>query len=93
MPFAGDHNNTFGLRLLGICSRVLSAHIFLAVGLEFLSTSYAGPRAEPSLRDEPVRSVRNIRVKNSNQFYTARKTRDGHPLWIPSIIIWFALNS
>ena len=38
-------------------------------GLEFLSTSYAGTRAEPSLRDEPVRSGRNIRVKNSNQTF------------------------
>ena len=36
-------------------------------GLEFSSTSYTGPRAEPSLRDEPVRDVRNIRVENSNQ--------------------------
>ena len=37
------------------------------VGLEFLSTSYAGAPGEPSLRDEPLGHVRNIRVKNSNQ--------------------------
>ena len=43
-------------------------------GLEFLSTSYAGTPAEPSLRDEPVGSVRNIRVKNSNQFYDSENT-------------------
>ena len=40
---------------------------FSSAGLEFSSTSYAGTRAEPSLRDEPVRSGRNIRVENSNQ--------------------------
>ena len=43
-------------------------------GLEFLSTSYTGTPAEPSLRDEPVGSVRNIRVKNSNQFYDSENT-------------------
>ena len=36
-------------------------------GLEFLSTSYAGTPAEPSLRDEPVGSVRNIRFGRSNR--------------------------
>ena len=49
--------------------------IFSDAGLEFSSTSYAGTRAEPSLRDEPVRSVRNIRVENSNRiFMHPRKT-------------------
>ena len=43
-------------------------------GLEILSTSYAGPRAEPPLRGEPVRVVRNIRVKISNHFYDTEKT-------------------
>ena len=46
---------------------------FSSAGLEFLSTSYAGPRAEPSLRDEPVRDGRNIRVKNSNQNFMLQK--------------------
>ena len=46
---------------------------FSSAGLEFLSTSYTGTRAEPSLRDEPVRSVRNIRVKNSNQNFMLQK--------------------
>ena len=36
-------------------------------GLGFSSTSYAGTRSEPPLRDEPVRSGRNIRVENPNQ--------------------------
>lgn len=39
----------------------------LSSGLGFLSTSYTGTRAEPPLRGEPVRSGRNIRVKNPNQ--------------------------
>ena len=47
--------------------RVLSEPIFSDAGLEFSSTSYAGTPAEPSLRDEPVGSVRNIGVENSNQ--------------------------
>ncbi len=47
--------------------RVLAKPVFSDAGLEFLSTSYTGTRAEPSFQDEPVRSVRNIRVKNSNQ--------------------------
>ena len=46
---------------------VLSEPIFSEAGLEFSSTSYTGPRAEPSLQDEPVRSGRNIRVENPNQ--------------------------
>ena len=41
---------------------------FSSSGLEFLSTSYAGAPREPSLRDEPLGPVRNIRVKNSNHF-------------------------
>ena len=51
----------------------LSESIFSESGLEFLSTSYAGRPGEPSLRDEPVGVVRNIRVKNSNQFMTPKK--------------------
>ena len=42
-------------------------------GLEFLSTSYAGAPREPSLRDEPFGHVRNIRVKNPNQFYASER--------------------
>ena len=46
---------------------------FSNAGLEFSSTSYTGTRAEPSLRDEPVRSVRNIGVENSNHFMHSNK--------------------
>ena len=49
------------------------AHIFLASGLEILSTSYAGAPAEPSLRDEPVGHVRNIRVKITNRYTMPEK--------------------
>ena len=38
--------------------------------------SYAGPRAEPSLRDEPVRSGRNIRVENSNRNFMMPEKQD-----------------
>lgn len=47
--------------------------IFLDAGLGSSSTSYAGARAEPSLRDEPVRSGRNIRVENPNHFMHQKK--------------------
>ena len=48
--------------------------VFSSSGLDFLSTSYTGSPAEPSLRDEPVGTVRNIRVEKSNQFYDSEKT-------------------
>ena len=61
-------------------SLVLAEPIFSDAGLEFSSTSYTGTPAEPSLRDEPVGSVRNIRVENSNHFMHPKKqvsaTRD-----------------
>ena len=38
---------------------------FLVSGLEFLKMSYTGTPAEPSLRDEPVGSVRNIHFQKS----------------------------
>lgn len=46
--------------------RGLTESVFSDAGLESASTSYAGTRAEPSLRDEPVRSGRNIRALDSN---------------------------
>ncbi len=47
--------------------------VFSLAGLEFSSTSYAGSRAEPPLRGEPVRPVRNIGVENSNQNFMLQK--------------------
>ena len=47
--------------------------VFSSAGLEFSSTSYAGSRAEPSLRDEPVRPGRNIGVENLNQDFVLPK--------------------
>ena len=67
--FASKHDNvywTYGIHPEAI-GRGLAEPIFSDVGLEFSSTSYTGPRAEPPLRGEPVRAVRNIRVENSNQ--------------------------
>ena len=57
----------FGKSASWSCPSSLSRHR----GLEISSTSYTGTRAEPPLRGEPVRSVRNIRVEISNQFYDA----------------------
>ena len=48
-------------------ARVLSEPVSSSARLDFSSTSYAGTRAEPPLRGEPVRSVRNIGVEKSNQ--------------------------
>ena len=50
-----------------------SETILSGSGLEFSSTSYAGQPAEPSLRDEPVGDVRNIRVENSNRNTTPKE--------------------
>ena len=47
--------------------------VFSEAGLKFSSTSYAGSRAEPSLRDEPVRPGRNIGVENLNQDFMLPK--------------------
>ena len=47
--------------------------VFSSAGLEFSSTSYAGSRAEPPLRGEPVRPGRNIGVENSNQDFMLQK--------------------
>ena len=53
-----------------------SEPVFSKAGLEFSSTSYAGAPREPSLRDEPLGHVRNIRVENSNQNFTLQKRQD-----------------
>ena len=64
----------------------LAEPIFSDAGLEFSSTSYAGTRAEPSLRNEPVRSVRNIGVENSNQEMHPKKQVSATPA-VPHYII------
>ena len=60
---------------IGSCdgAGVLSEPVFSEAGLEFSSTSYAGSRAEPPLRGEPVRPGRNIGVENSNQNFMLPK--------------------
>ena len=45
------------------------------MGLGFLSTSYAGWPGKITLSGNFLGTVWNIRVKNPNQFYIARKTR------------------
>ncbi|MBQ3293325.1 leucine--tRNA ligase [Candidatus Saccharibacteria bacterium] len=61
-------------RCYNLIAQGLAEPIFSEPGLEFSSTSYAGTRAEPSPKgDEPVRSVRNIRVENSNQNFMVQK--------------------
>ncbi len=50
-----------------ISAQGLAEPISSSAGLEFSSTSYTGTPGEPPLRGEPLGSVRNIRVENSNQ--------------------------
>ncbi|MBR3253965.1 cysteine desulfurase [Candidatus Saccharibacteria bacterium] len=52
------------------------ASAFSEARLEFSSTSYTGTRTDSSLRDEPGRSVRNIRVENSNQHLMLQKKQN-----------------
>ena len=74
--FASAHDGvywTYGIHPEGAKGRVLAELVFSEAGLEFLSTSYAGAPREPSLQDEPLGHVRNIRVKNSNQNFMLPK--------------------
>ena len=61
-----------GLKELRKMARVAKP-ILSDARLDFSSTSYAGTRAEPSLQDEPVRSVRNIGVEKSNHVMHPKK--------------------
>lgn len=66
--------------------RELSAVVMASgAGLEFSSTSYAGTPREPSLRDEPLGSVRNIGVENSNHFMHPRETDSATSADLPTI--------
>ena len=49
------------------------------------STSYTGTPAEPSLRDEPVGSVRNIRLSQSNRKMSSKNDISATPAEIPTI--------
>ncbi len=78
--FASKHNGvywTYGIHPEH--AGVLPEPVFSSSGLDFLGTSYAGTPREPSLRDEPLGSVRNIRVKKSNQIYDSEKTGSATP--------------
>ena len=94
--FASNHKNvywTYGIHPEYATGskdwRVLSAPIFPTSRLDFSSTSYTGSRAEPSLRDEPVRSVRNIRSEKSNHVMMSEKqdaaTRHRDPVAIGEV--------
>ena len=60
---------------------------FSSARLEFSSTSYTGTPGEPSLRDEPLGRVRNIRVENSNQSFMPQKKQ------FPNLSIFFPAPS
>ena len=60
------------------------ATAFSRAGLEF-SGRLAGAPREPSLRDEPLGPVRNIRVENSNQNFMLSKKQSPAPLTIALI--------
>ena len=70
---------TTGQGISNLKAGVLAEPIFSDAGLEFSSTSYTGTPAEPSLRDEPVGSVRNIGVENSNHFMHPKKQVSATP--------------
>lgn len=76
---------TTGQGIRDLKSAILSESVFSTVGLEFSSTSYAGTPAEPSLRDEPVGSVRNIRIENSNQDTLSKNQIQTSPLKVALI--------
>ena len=61
-------------KLLVALARGLSEPIFSKAGLENPGTSYAGAPREPSLRDEPLGHVRNIRSQSSKSGDDIEKT-------------------
>ena len=71
--FAGSHDNVYWTYGIHPENAGKGSPVISSAGLEFLSTSHTGPRAEPSLRDEPVRSGRNIRALDSNQNFMLQK--------------------
>ena len=72
-------------KLLRELSSKVAESTFSSAGLEFSSTSYTGALGEPSLRDEPLGHVRNIRVENSNQDMLRKKQNSATPSNIPTI--------
>ena len=71
---------TTGQGIVKLKTGILAEPIFSDAGLEFSSTSYTGTPREPSLRDEPLGSVRNIRVENSNHSMHPKKQASAAPL-------------
>ena len=72
--FAMQHENvywTYGIHPES--AGMVTEPVLSDARLDFSSTSYTGTRAEPSLRDEPVRSVRNIGVEKSNHVMHPKK--------------------
>ena len=72
--FANQHDDVYWT--YGIHPEHASSNpntVFSSAGLEFSNTSYTGAPGEPSLRDEPLGHVRNIRVENSNQDMLQKK--------------------
>ncbi|MBR3056069.1 phenylalanine--tRNA ligase subunit beta [Candidatus Saccharibacteria bacterium] len=59
----------FAREVAGILGARFNEPNFSSSGLGLSKMSYAGTRAEPSLRDEPVRSGRNIHFQKSKSYY------------------------
>ena len=83
--FANNHDDvywTYGIHpenALGLESA------FSSVGLEFSSTSYAGRPGKTALKGSFLGAVRNIRVENSNHFYTSEKVDSKPPIAIGEV--------
>ena len=78
--FAAAHDNVYWT--YGIHPEVAgqtAKPVFSSAGLESASTSYTGAPAEPSLRDEPVGPVRNIRLGLPNRKMSMKKTSSATP--------------
>lgn len=69
----------------GHYARIGLKSVHSSAGLESSSTSYTGTRTEPPLRDEPVRSVRNIRALDSNPTFMLQNEQILNPFLLRAV--------
>ena len=83
--FASRHENVYWTYGIHPENALGSESAFSSVGLEFSSTSYAGRPGKTALKGSFLGAVRNIRVENSNHFYTSEKADSKPPIAIGEV--------
>lgn len=83
--FATQHENVYWTYGIHPESARGFESAFSSVGLEFSSTSYAGRPGKTALKGSFLGAGRNIRVENSNHFYTSEKADIKPPVAIGEV--------